>query len=338
MITDAPVAPDMRIGLFLNAQSPPSSSASALADDLIAQTRTARDAGFDAVVSGQHYLSDYVQLQNVPLLGRLTAEAGSMTVGTGVTLLPLHHPVQVAEHVATLDALADDVVAGVGAGYRDVEFEAFGVPKSERAGRLAEGIELLERLWTEEGVTHEGDYYRVRDATISTRPESKPPVWVAANADRAVERAARVGDAWFVNPHSSMGEIRDQKRDIYDPIREARGASTAVPLVREGFVAETTDRAYEVAREYLEPKYEQYIEWGQDEAMESSSDLHRTFDELAEDRFLIGTPAEVAAELERYEAELDVDRTLFRLKWPGMDSETACECIECLGDEVVPYV
>jgi alkanesulfonate monooxygenase SsuD/methylene tetrahydromethanopterin reductase-like flavin-dependent oxidoreductase (luciferase family) len=328
----------MRIGLFHNAQSPAGTSASTLADDLIAQTRAARDAGFESVMSGQHYLSDYVQLQNIPLLGRLAAEAEGMTLGTGVVLLPLHHPVEIAEHLATLDAIADDFVAGVGAGYRDAEFAAFGVPKRERAGRLEEGMALLERLWTEERVTFDGEYYSVEDASISTRPPEKPPLWLAANADRAVRRAAERSDAWFVNPHSSMGEIREQKRDIYDPIRRERGADTTVPMIRETFVAPTAEEAYETAREYLEPKYQRYIDWGQDEAMEDETDLHRSFDELAEDRFLIGTPEDVAAELERYEEEVGVDHTLFRVKWPGMDSATACECIELVGDEVVPYV
>jgi alkanesulfonate monooxygenase SsuD/methylene tetrahydromethanopterin reductase-like flavin-dependent oxidoreductase (luciferase family) len=328
----------MRIGLFLNAQSPSGESASALAEDLVAQTRAASGAGFDSVLSGQHYLSDYVQLQNVPLLGRLAAEAKGMTLGTGIVLLPLHHPVEVAESLATLDAMADDFVAGVGAGYRDAEFDAFGVPKRERISRLVEGIELLELLWTEDDVAYEGDHYSVSGATISARPPEKPPIWLAANADRAVRRAAEMSDAWFVNPHSSMGEIREQKRDIYDPVREERGESTTVPMIREAFVAETEAEAYETAREYLEPKYERYISWGQDEAMEDETDLHQSFDDLAEDRFLIGTPETVAAELERYEEEVGVDHTLFRLKWPGMDAETACECIELVGDEVVPYV
>jgi alkanesulfonate monooxygenase SsuD/methylene tetrahydromethanopterin reductase-like flavin-dependent oxidoreductase (luciferase family) len=328
----------MRIGLFHNAQSPAGTSASALANDLVEQTRAARDAGFDSVMSGQHYLSDYVQLQNVPLLGRLAAEAEGMTLGTAVVLLPLHHPVEIAEHLATLDALSDGFVAGVGAGYRDVEFDAFGIDKRERAGRLVEGIRLLERLWTEESVTFDGEFYSVEDASISTRPPEKPPVWLAANADRAVRRAAEMSDAWFVNPHSSMREIEQQKRDIYDPIREDRGESTTVPMIRETYVAPTEEKAYEIARRYLEPKYEQYIDWGQDEAMEDTEDLHRSFDDLAEDRFLIGTPETVAAELERYEEEVGIDHTLFRVKWPGMDAETACDCIELLGDEVVPYV
>ncbi|MFC6988293.1 LLM class flavin-dependent oxidoreductase [Haloplanus sp. GCM10025708] len=332
-----PVSRDMKFGLFVNPQAPAGTAPTALADDLLAQTEAARDAGFDLVTTGQHYLADYAQLQLMPLLARMTAVSGSMRVGSGIVLLPLHHPVEIAEQLTTLSALCDGVVAGVGAGYRDVEFESFGIPKEERAGRLAEGVELMNRLWTEENVTFDGEFYSVDDVSITPRPAEKPDVWVAANARRAVERAARIGDAWFVNPHATVAEIREQKRQ-YDAVREERGEDTDVPVFREAFVAPTRDEAVSAAREHLEAKYQRYIEWGQDEAMEDQEDLHRSFEELAEDRFVLGTPEEACAEIERYEEELNASDVVLRVCWPGMDNERAVECIERIGDDVIPHV
>ena len=72
--------------------------------------------------------------------------------------------------------------------------------------------------------------------------------------------------------------------------------------------------------------------------MEDEQDLHKPFEQLAEDRFLLGTPAEVCAEIERYEAELDAEYMLPRLHWPGMDHDVAVECIELIGDDVIPNV
>ena len=86
----------MKFGLYLNCQTTTDRSPETLLDGLIAQTTAAREAGFDMITTGQHYLSDYVQIQMVPLLSRLTAESGSMKVGTGIILLPLHQPVDVA--------------------------------------------------------------------------------------------------------------------------------------------------------------------------------------------------------------------------------------------------
>lgn len=327
----------MDVGLWLTPQAPAGDDPAALATDLLAQAETARESGFDLLSTGQHYLTEYVQLQLVPLLSRLTAVSGELTLASGVVLSPLHHPVELAEQFATLDALAaGPVVCGVGAGYRDREFEAFGVPKGERTGRLREGVELMRRLWTESSVTFDGEFYSVRDASITPRPADPPPVWVAANARPAVERAARIGDAWFVNPHATLAELRAAK-DAYDAVRRERDADTAVPVFREVFVAPTTREAVETARPYLADKYDRYLDWGQDEAMDDPESLHGSFESLAEDRFLLGTPAEVCAEVERYR-DLDASHLVCRVHWPGMDTERAVECIELLGDEVVPNV
>jgi len=326
----------MEVGLWLTPQAPAGGDPDALATDLLAQAERAREVGLDLLSTGQHYLTEYVQLQLVPLLSRLTAVSGDLTVASGVVLLPLHHPVEIAEQFATLDALADGpVVCGVGAGYRDREFAAFGVPKRERAARLREGVELMRRLWTEDGVTHDGDHYAVTDASITPRPDEAPPVWVAANARPAVERAARIGDAWFANPHASLPELRESKR-AYDAVREERGADAEIPVFREAFVAPTTEAAVETASPYLESKYDRYLEWGQDEAMDDPESLHGSFADLARDRFLLGTPAEVAAEAERYREELDASHLVLRVHWPGMEAERALECIDLLGDEVAP--
>jgi alkanesulfonate monooxygenase SsuD/methylene tetrahydromethanopterin reductase-like flavin-dependent oxidoreductase (luciferase family) len=127
------------------------------------------------IATGQHYLADYVQLQQIPLLGRLAAEAGDMRIATGINLLSLHHPVEIAEQLTTLEAMGPNVIAGVGAGYPGAEFESFGIPKFERIPRLIEGIELMKKLWTDTSVTYDGTHYSVADASITPRPTERFP-------------------------------------------------------------------------------------------------------------------------------------------------------------------
>lgn len=329
----------MEFGAYVNPQTVSSEESRPLREGMLGVARTADRVGFDLVTLGQHYLSDFTQLHLLPFLGRLTGEVESVDIATGVVLLPFYHPVEIAEQIATIDALHDNTtVFGVGAGYRGVEFEAFGLPKEERVPRLVEGLELVSRLVTEEDVTYEGTYYSVKNATLSVRPREPLPVWMAANADRAVERAARLTDAWFVNPHSTIEEIREQKRRYYDPVREDRGEDRAVPVFREVFVAPTREKALDTAKTFLWEKYQRYISWGQDEAMEDSTDLHRPFEELADDRFLLGTPAEVCTEIERYETELDASAIIMRSHWPGMDYQKTRESLELVGDEIIPNV
>src|SRR2546428_12132247 len=81
------------------------------------------------------------QLQLIPFLGRLAAEAGEMTGVAGVLLINLHNPVEVAECIASLDVIwRGNFVFGVGLGYREVEFDAFKVPKGQRLRRFGEGL------------------------------------------------------------------------------------------------------------------------------------------------------------------------------------------------------
>jgi Coenzyme F420-dependent N5,N10-methylene tetrahydromethanopterin reductase and related flavin-dependent oxidoreductases len=223
----------MKVGLFItNQQTLDTDMVSAL-DDQFAMVRLARDCGWDSLFSGQHYLNEgnNKQLQMVPLLARLAAEAGEMTIGLGILLLNLHNPVYTAETVATLDIIArGNFIFGVGLGYRDIEFDAFGVPKGERVKRLEEYLTLVERLWTEDRVSYEGPGCRLDNVHMNIRPVQKPrpPIWMAANNDPAVKRAARMADAWFINPHAtatpSAGKWRSTARSWRPPERARRGS------------------------------------------------------------------------------------------------------------------
>jgi alkanesulfonate monooxygenase SsuD/methylene tetrahydromethanopterin reductase-like flavin-dependent oxidoreductase (luciferase family) len=137
------------MGLFITNQQTLDTDMAIALDDQFAMVRFARDRGWDSLFSGQHYLNEgnNKQLQTVPFLARLAAEAGEMTIGLGILLLNLHNPVYTAETVATLDIIArGNFVFGVGLGYRDIEYDAFGVPKGERIRRFEEYLTLVQRL------------------------------------------------------------------------------------------------------------------------------------------------------------------------------------------------
>ena len=149
----------MKVGVFVTNQNPLGTDMVSALDDQFAMTRLARDRGWDAVGTGQHYLSEGMsQLQLIPFLARLAAEAGEMTGVAGVLLINLHNPVEVAECIASLDVIwRGNFVFGVGLGYREVEFDAFKVPKGQRLRRFEECLEIVKRLWTEDKVSVETD-------------------------------------------------------------------------------------------------------------------------------------------------------------------------------------
>jgi alkanesulfonate monooxygenase SsuD/methylene tetrahydromethanopterin reductase-like flavin-dependent oxidoreductase (luciferase family) len=331
----------MKFGLGLSVQHPPHDSQVQRFADHVEQVRLARAVGFASVWASQHYLSHpFSYFQPIPTLARLAGEAEGMALGTGVLLLPLLHPVDVAEQLATLDVICGGrLVCGVGLGYRDAENAAMGQDPRGRVGRLVEGLALLERLWTGEPVTHAGAHFALRDVRISMPPvqRPRPPIWLAANGDVGVRRAARLADAWLMNPHTTLDTLARQLALFHRTRADAgRVPVTEIPLLREGYLAPVTGAAMEEARPHLEPKYEAYRSWEQDRALPPGESFDLGFEALARDRFVIGDPARVVDELQRYRERLGVTTVVFRLQWPGLPQERVLRSIRLLGERVLP--
>jgi alkanesulfonate monooxygenase SsuD/methylene tetrahydromethanopterin reductase-like flavin-dependent oxidoreductase (luciferase family) len=332
----------MKLGLFVtNQQTLDTDMVSALGDQ-IAMVRLARDRGWDSLFSGQHYLNEgnNKQLQLVPFLARLAAESGEMTLGLGILLLNLHNPVYTAETVATLDVIArGNFIFGVGLGYRDVEFDAFGVPKNERIKRFEEYLALVQRLWTEDSVSYESAVCRLDKVRMNIRPVQKPrpPIWIAANNDPAVRRAARLGDAWFVNPHAAIDTIRRQVA-IYRAECQATGKATPgeLPTIKEVYCAKDRSTALEMAGPYLLGKYRDYAKWGQDKVMPDNEDFSRPLDELIKGRFILGSPEDCYDQLKPYWEEFGVNHLIIRTHWAGMPLSTALASMRLVSDELLP--
>jgi alkanesulfonate monooxygenase SsuD/methylene tetrahydromethanopterin reductase-like flavin-dependent oxidoreductase (luciferase family) len=331
----------MKFGLKLNTQFREGQDRVQGTRELIEQVAAAREAGFDSVWVSQHYLpTPYQALQTFPLLGRIAAEMGDMTIGTSIFLLTLANPVYAAEQAATMDVLTGGrFVFGVGLGYRKEEFEAFGVDARRRASRFRECLDVAIRLWTEDEVTHRGEHFTLTGARLLLKPvqEPHPPIWMAASSDAAVRRAAEYGFPWLINPHASLATLEGQM-DLYRSVAAQQGhpMPDTVPMFKELSIAETRADAFEVARPFLEKKYASYASWGLDKPMPKSESLSAPFVELARDRFIMGTPEDVSTELERYHKSIGANHLVLRMQWPGMPQEDVLRQIRLLGREVIP--
>jgi alkanesulfonate monooxygenase SsuD/methylene tetrahydromethanopterin reductase-like flavin-dependent oxidoreductase (luciferase family) len=326
----------MKVGIFLTCQHPPGSDMIAALEGQYAMARLARDRGWDAVATGQHYLSEGVrQLQLVPFLARLAAEAGEMTGIAGVLLTTLHNPVEVAECIASLDAIwRGNFVFGVGLGYRDVEFDAFGVPRGQRVRRFEQCLEVVKRLWTEDNVSFENDICKLTCRPIQ---HPHPPIWFAANNDRAVRRAARLGDSWFVNPHATIPEITRQLTLYRDELARLEKPFPAIlPYAREIYCAKDTPTALAMAGPYLAEKYRTYATWGQDEVLPGNDSFRQPFEALLRNRFVLGSPEECYEQLRPCWEEAEANFLIFRTHWSGMPVGHALASMRLISDELLP--
>jgi len=326
----------MRYGLFVAAQHPAGEDPAARLSEHLEQVRFVRDVGFHSVVTGHHYLSaPYQMLQPVPLLARLAAESGDLRLVAGILLLPLLNPLDVAEQAATLDVLTGGrFVLGVGLGYRDEENAAFDLPP-ERVRVFREKLDVVRRLLEGEEVTASGHGYRLEGARLTLRPiqRPRPPIWMAANSDAAVRRAARLADTWYVNPHTTLAEVERQLALF----RAERGSEPEeLPLMREACVAPTDEEALALAQPYLAPKYAAYVDWGQSDVLPPSDTLRQEWNELRAGRFVLGSPETAAAEIRALRA-LGVTELVLRVQWPGMPHRAAMRTLELLASDVLPH-
>lgn len=333
----------MKVALSLSCQHPPGADMRVHLSHHLRQAALATELGFAGVFAFEHYLLPAHQmLHQTTFLARVAAEAPGLDVGTGISLAALHNPVELADAAATLDVVTGGrFVFGVGLGYRQAEFDAFDVPKAEAAAIFEERLRLIRRLWAEDEVTQEGHGFRLEAARCTLKPvrQPHPPIWVAANSNGGVRRAARLGDAWLLNPHARL-ETLEKQLDLYRSVLrdEGKPAPEVLPIAREAFVAEDQASAWELARPHLEAKYRSYVEWGQDTVMPANDALALPFEELARDRFLVGTPDQVAEQLLHYRDRLGVNYAIVRLQWSGMDPQVAERAIRLLGTSVLPQL
>jgi alkanesulfonate monooxygenase SsuD/methylene tetrahydromethanopterin reductase-like flavin-dependent oxidoreductase (luciferase family) len=329
----------LRLGVFLAAQYPAGNDAAAGVAAHVEQVALARELGFGSVMAGQHFLSDpYQMAQPIPLLARMAAEADGMTIGPGVLLLPLLNPLQVAEELATLDAITGGhAVLGVGIGYRDVELAGFGV--AEKPARVFEAkLDVIRALLAGQEVTASGPGYELDAARLTLLPSRPVPVWVAANRDAAVRRAARLGDAWFMNPHTTLDEL-ERQHGVFGAARAEAGLQMPeeVPALREVCVAETDEEAMLIAGRYLQSKYASYVAWGQSDVMPDGDTLRRAWEELtAGGRFIIGSPETCGRLLREHAERAGITHLVCRLQWPGMEQEHVLRSMRLLVDEALP--
>ena len=206
-------------------------------------------------------------LQLVPMLARFTAEAPRLRLNAGVVLLPLLSPLHVAEEFATLDVMSggkSSSVSGSAIAMSSSRRSACpGAARPPLRGQSYRGPPVVDRgQGHDEGAGH----FELDEASCLPKPLQKPhpPIWVGANADPAIDRAARLGDCWYIGPAQDRD---DRTPDGTLPARARRRRQAVpdeLPMRREVFVARTRAEAIRLCAPYLGEKYKAYHAWGQD--------------------------------------------------------------------------
>ena len=332
----------MQFGLAIMNDFPPGTAAAERVPLLREQVRAAREAGIGSIWVLQHYLGNMPTLQPVPLLAALAADAGSMFLGTNMFILPLRHPVGVAEEFATLDHLSGGrVIAGFGLGYRENEFASFGVGLKERVERFEESIEIIRALWTGEAVSFAGRHFTVEGQQISLPPVQPggPRIWIGAGAHRTgAQRAARLGDAWIVPPHVSPDRLK-VVLGYYLAERERLGRRGPADLVvrRELVLDEDPERAREVGVAARGALTRKYAEFNPPDTTASYRHLRgeASAAQVADESYLFTDPDTCIAALKQLQQQ-GITHVILRMQWFDLSQERMLQTLQLFRDRVRP--
>lgn len=336
-----PDGPAARFGLVLCSQYLAGEDATAKFTEQIEQVRLARDAGFGSVWVTQHYLADpFVYLHPLAVLGRIIPESGDMAIGTSIALLALGNPVDQAEQFATLDILSGGrLVLGAGLGYRDTEFDAFGIPRDQRLTRFTDNLELIRRLWTEDEVSADTGAVKLDRVRPVLRPVQRPhpPVWLAGHTDKALRRTAAMGLPWVAAAaHVDADYLAGQVEFFRAASAEHGRPDAEVHILQECYVGADEESAVEDVRAAMTAKYAAYRAWGQDAILPESQSFDREFEQLRKGRFILGDVPSCVEQLDRLIATNRPGHILLRPQWPGMPQEKVMASLQRFSTDVLP--
>jgi alkanesulfonate monooxygenase SsuD/methylene tetrahydromethanopterin reductase-like flavin-dependent oxidoreductase (luciferase family) len=218
---------------------------------MVERTRFAAASGIDMIFFGDHHATRVPYYQNVPILGRCLAEWDERPAGA-LFLLPLWHPVLLAEQIGTLASIAEGpFIMQCGIGPDDHQFPAMGVSKRQRPSRFEQSLEIMRSLWAGETVQHDG-HWKLENVRIAPLPSEPIEVWIGALAKPAIERAARMGDGWLANPGMTPETAREQLEG-YQAACAAIGRPTGrASIRRDVYVGADPEAAQKVAAPILE--------------------------------------------------------------------------------------
>ena len=334
----------MKFGLYASIANPPrGENLDRCIDEAIAEAQLAEASGFDSCFFGEHH-QDADGFLPSPLIvaAAVAARTQRLRVGTSVILLPLHHPVRVAEDVITLDLVSKGrVVLGVGIGYQPADFRAFNVPMEHRMARFEESVEILRRCWTGERFSFHGVHYTLDDVQVTPRPYQRPgpPLWIGASVPAAARRAGRVADGFVGTPSTSL-ENATRLAEIYAHAAREAGRAPEIVQMRDAWVASSRAEADAVYGPHVMTAYRYYWENQLSEFRAMPAGTPFTLEALAPDRLILGDPETCVREFQRWQKATGASTFLLRLRHAhsgGPPHERIMAAIRLFGERVLPY-
>jgi alkanesulfonate monooxygenase SsuD/methylene tetrahydromethanopterin reductase-like flavin-dependent oxidoreductase (luciferase family) len=345
----------MDFGLFFLMQRDEQWAEQAVYDSDLQQMLAAEALGYQSVWIAEHHFNDYGLCPAPQVLAAfLAARTRTLRLGMGVSLLPLHHPIDLAEQLAVLDVVSGGRLdVGIGRGGTLQDYQTFRSERHDARQRIEEGIALMQQCWRGEPFDFNGQFHSAERLHVRPRPAQRPhpPLFIAANSEDSVLSAARLGLPTLSSFFVPVDELQ-RRRGLYRETAGAAGRSEAeidelesrCGGMRVVHVAPTRDEALR-ATEPPFMSYQRKMAMLRSNAtggtVPGSFDRSllrlRAFGEyLADGWALIGTPGEVRDGLQEYLDATGYRRVLLLMALPGLDTTLALRSMRLFAQDVAP--
>jgi len=349
----------MRFGMLHLFENPADKTEGQIISEQMQLMRAAEDLGFDSVWPAEHHFTEYGYCSSPALsLAAIASETKHIRLGTGVVVLPLNHPLRVAEDYAFLDHLSGGRVdLGIGRGYQPLEFERYGVEQTSTREQFKEGLEVIRQAWTDGRVDFEGRHYQFRDVPIRPRPVQTPhpPIWMACLSPESFELAGRYGcnllsgSVFGLTPDVAEARRTDYYRGLAAGGHSAQGRQSGCLMFV--YVADTVEQARSEFRDAVVWYFHtigKYVAPEKGKAPIKSYELYTqfrdgieaiTWDQLVEgDAVICGDPDFVVEKLHKYQQIYGFTEVLCWTRLGGLDHRKVLRSMELMQNKVIPHL
>lgn len=236
--------PDTHFGQYDQKTLPSGPEVADAMEHCIREAEIAERVGFDGLwVPERHQRPETWWPNTVTQLTALAARTTRPQLACTVIQPTYHHPVHLAEQLANIDCLSRGrLTFGAGVGYHEDYFRHFGVPHEKRGKRFEEVMDIIEACWTQEGVTYHGKFFDYEGVRMSPKPYQKPrpPIWIGAFAEKALERALR-WDGWILWFPPSVRDLKPQVEAMREKADKLGKKNWTFAMGIEGWLSDEPD-------------------------------------------------------------------------------------------------
>jgi luciferase family oxidoreductase group 1 len=338
----------LNFGTFLLMQSPSARSSQEIYARGVEIAEAAEALGFRNVWLAEHHFSTYGYLSRPAQLATyIAAKTKRLRVGTAVIVVPLHHPLVIAEEIATLDLLSGGRLdVGLGRGYQTYEFERFGLELDNSRARWEESVDILLKAFEGRPFSYDGKLFKIPETSVFPQPlqQPRPPIWITAQSPESVEAAVRRGfnllTGGFGVPIERMGEFRRQFDRLVEEIRPP--APLSIGVQRAVYVAESDADARAAAEEArwnmrvtlsLRNRYERVVDG---RAIPVPAPKEPDTDDLLDRFLIIGTPETCIRQIRRVQEVVGITHFNCSFWFGDLEHARVLRSMERFAREVMP--